>query len=166
MAPAGRRWHSLPMPSRPVAAQALDPPVALPSMPQLRTFLVEDSPVIRDNLSATLEELAPVQVVGAAPDEDSALRWLASHAGQVDLVIVDLFLQAGSGLNLLRASQDGRNSGQPAQAGCHFAVLSNYVTPDIRRRCLALGADRVFDKSTDIDALIQYCQQLASPPPA
>lgn len=165
MAPAGRPWHSLPMPSRPVAAQALDPSVALPSMPQLRTFLVEDSPVIRDNLSATLEELAPVQVVGAAPDEDSALRWLASHAGQVDLVIVDLFLQAGSGLNLLRASQDGRASGLPAQAACHFAVLSNYVTPDIRRRCLALGADRVFDKSTDIEALIQYCQQLASPPP-
>jgi hypothetical protein len=34
----------------------------------------------------------------------------------------------------------------------------------MRRKCLALGADRVFDKSHDIDALVQYCHQLAKPP--
>jgi hypothetical protein len=31
----------------------------------------------------------------------------------------------------------------------------------MRRKCLELGADRVFDKSNEIDALIQYCAQLA-----
>lgn len=40
-------------------------------------------------------------------------------------------------------------------------VLSNYATPDIRKKCLALGADQVFDKSHDIDALIHYCNTLA-----
>jgi len=39
-------------------------------------------------------------------------------------------------------------------------VLSNYATADIRRKCLELGADRVFDKSNEIDALIEYCAQL------
>ncbi len=44
----------------------------------------------------------------------------------------------------------------------HVVVLSNYATPDMRRRCLELGADRVFDKSNEIDALIQYCASLAA----
>ena len=40
-------------------------------------------------------------------------------------------------------------------------MLSNYATPDMRRKCLQLGADKVFDKSNEIDALITYCQRLA-----
>jgi len=43
-----------------------------------------------------------------------------------------------------------------------MVVLSNYATPDMRRKCLELGADRVFDKSNEIDALIQYCGRLAA----
>jgi hypothetical protein len=42
-------------------------------------------------------------------------------------------------------------------------VLSNYATPDIRRRCAALGADRVFDKSGELDELIAYCAELTEP---
>jgi DNA-binding NarL/FixJ family response regulator len=46
-----------------------------------------------------------------------------------------------------------------------MVVLSNYATADMRRKCLELGAHRVFDKSTEIDALIQYCGQLAAGEP-
>ncbi len=139
-------------------------------MTQLQTYLVEDSPVIRVSLIATLEELTPVKVMGYAEDETSALVWLAAHT--VDLVIIDLFLKSGSGLGLLRAAQmikpNGRSAGM-ADVGykdgrgqrAHQVVLSNYATPAMRERCLALGADSVFDKSTEIDALIAYCQALA-----
>jgi two-component system OmpR family response regulator len=41
-------------------------------------------------------------------------------------------------------------------------VLSNHATPDIARRALQLGADRVFDKSRDIDGLLDYCRRLAT----
>ena len=125
-------------------------------MPLLQTYLVEDSPLIRESLIATLEELAPVKVVGSADDEDSALRWLGGHAA--DLVIVDLFLKGGSGLGVLRAAQSA-----PAGSvnGRRHVVLSNYATPAMRERCLALGADGVFDKSTEIDGLLAYCNALA-----
>jgi len=36
-------------------------------------------------------------------------------------------------------------------------VLSNYATADVRQRCAALGVDAVFDKSNEIDALVDYC---------
>ena len=48
----------------------------MPSMQALRTYIVEDSPVIRENLIATLEELVAVDVVGTAEDESSAVRWI------------------------------------------------------------------------------------------
>ena len=121
-------------------------------MSPLRTYLVEDSPIIRDNLIATLEELSPVRVVGTASGESEALDWLQSHP--TDLVIVDLFLTGGSGLGVLRSRK----------ASVRCVVLSNYVNPAMRARCLALGADRVFDKSTEIDDLIAYCGALAVSP--
>ena len=123
-------------------------------MIQLKAFLVEDSPVIRENLIAALEEMAPIEVVGTAEDEHSAVRWLTEPENECDLVVVDIFLKSGSGLGVLKAAAD---SGLPLK----LVVLSNYATPDMRRKCLELGADRVFDKSNEIDGLILYCCRLA-----
>jgi len=121
-------------------------------MTSLTAFIVEDSPVIRENLVAALEEMAPIQVVGTAEDEASALRWLGQNV--CDLAIVDIFLKSGSGLGVLKTAS---LSDRPIK----LVVLSNYATPDMRRKCLELGADRVFDKSNEIDALILYCCRLA-----
>lgn len=122
-------------------------------MPPLKAFIVEDSPVIRANLVAALEELVPLQVVGTADDERGALNWLADATHDCDIAIVDLFLRQGSGLGVLRALQRG-----PRQM--ERVVLTNFATDEIRRQCLALGASRVFDKSSEIDALVEHCMAL------
>jgi DNA-binding NarL/FixJ family response regulator len=124
----------------------------------LTVFLVEDSPIIQQDLIATLEELAPVVVVGIAADERHALDWLADPTHTAGLVIVDLFLRSGSGLGVLRGAAQ-----VPER---RFVVLSNYAHADMRTQSLGLGADRVFDKSTEIDALIHYCRELAGKPAA
>lgn len=123
-------------------------------MSSVKAFIVEDSPVIRENLIAALEELAPVKVVGTAEDEPAAVSWLGNAAHNCDLVIIDIFLKRGSGLGVLRAAGDLRKP-------MSLVVLSNYATPDMRRKCLELGASRVFDKSNEIDDLIEYCTRLA-----
>ena len=118
-----------------------------------RAFLVEDSSVIRANLVETLQELLPVSVVGWADTEAGATQWLAEHPDDWDLLIVDIFLNQGSGLGVLKACRE-----RPPHR--KLAVLSNYATPDMRLKCLELGADAVFDKSNEIDALIDYCARL------
>ncbi len=130
------------------------PPVVSSSpAPRIRCFLVEDSDVIRHNLIATLEEMLAMNVVGTARSEAEALTWM-SGAGQVaDLMIIDVFLQAGSGLGVLARAAD-------LMPQSRRIVLTNFATPDMRRRCLALGADRVFDKSSELDELIAYCDAL------
>ncbi|MCV2356508.1 response regulator [Paucibacter sp. B2R-40] len=122
---------------------------------KLKTYIVEDSPVIRENLIATLEELGPIEVVGTAEDESSALQWMNQNLHSFDLAIVDIFLKQGSGIGVLNAAG--------AMPGHHtLVVLSNYATLEMRRKCLELGAARVFDKSNEIDDLLDYCCRLAA----
>ena len=116
----------------------------------LKTYLVEDNSTIRENLLGTLEELTCIEPVGFAETEADATRWLRDRHSEWNLAIVDLFLKQGSGLGVLQDCR-GRRSNQKV------IVLSNYATPDIRRRCTLLGVDAVFDKSTEIDALVDYC---------
>lgn len=118
----------------------------------MKTFIVEDSRVILDKLIATLEELTPVSVVGTAADEASAVAWLKAHAETPELMIVDIFLKSGSGLGVLRAAQ-------ALQLPARRVVLTNYATDDIRAACEKLGADRVFDKSNQVEELLAYCSQ-------
>jgi DNA-binding NarL/FixJ family response regulator len=128
----------------------------------LKTYIVEDSPVIRENLIATLEELVAVRVIGTADNESAAVHWLTQPLNVCDLVIIDIFLKSGSGLGVLSVGNQ-----LPDQT--KLVVLSNYATPDMRRKCLEMGADKVFDKSNEIDNLITYCQRLSAgeaPPPS
>jgi DNA-binding NarL/FixJ family response regulator len=115
-----------------------------------RAFIVEDSSTIRDNLVDTLSELAQVEPVGMAETEHDAKRWLARN--DWDLAIIDLFLREGSGLNVLEACRQRK----PQQK---VVVLSNHSSRDVRWRCTQLGADAVFDKSTELEALMDYCAQ-------
>lgn len=119
---------------------------------KIRAYLIEDNPVIRENLLATLSELAHIDPIGCAETEAEAAGWLREHDGHWDLAIVDLFLREGNGLNVLSALGE-RASHQK------MVVFSNHATQEVRRRCHQLGADAVFDKSTEIEALLDYCEQ-------
>ncbi len=125
-----------------------------PASAALTCFLVEDNAVIRENLVATLEEMLDMRVLGHAVDENGAIHWMSESNAGCDLVIIDLFLAQGTGLNVLRAASER----MPA---ARRVVLSNYATPDMRQRCLAMGADKVFDKSAELDDLLAYCGDLA-----
>lgn len=118
--------------------------------PRLKTYIVEDNVTIRENLVDTLEELTCISAIGFAETEAEASQWLGDNGDEWELAIVDLFLKQGSGLGVLQACMSRR----PDQK---VVVLSNYATPDIRKRCAQFGVDAVFDKSNEIDGLIEFC---------
>ncbi|AMM23775.1 response regulator [Variovorax sp. PAMC 28711] len=122
---------------------------------RLKTFIVEDNLTIRENLVGTLEELTRISAIGHAETEDDARTWFAKNPDGWELAIVDLFLRQGSGLGVVQAL----SSRKPAQK---VVVLTNYATPDIRKRCARLGADVVFDKSNEIEGLVDYCLALVA----
>lgn len=116
----------------------------------LRIYLVEDNLLIRENLTSTLTELVNTEFVGWAESERVAIDWLTQNADGWDVAIVDLFLKQGNGLGVVGACRN-RASGKK------LVVLTNYATPAVRERCMALGADAVFDKSNDIERLVDFC---------
>lgn len=115
----------------------------------LRILLVEDNAHIVENLQATLEELAQARIVGVAAAQDQACAWMDARTNGCDVAIIDVFLKAGNGLGVLQhiAGYD-----RPPRR----VVLTNYATQDMRSRCRALGAEAVFDKSTEIDELVEW----------
>ena len=116
---------------------------------QLAVFVVEDNADIQENLVQALEELTCVKVVGGTATEEGAIEWIKAHS-HWDMLIVDLFLKGGSGMRVVQHVQRAR----PEQK---IIVFSNYVNAGVRKRCAQLGVDAVFDKSTEIDALVDYC---------
>lgn len=118
-----------------------------------RVFLVEDNPIIRESLTEAIEDLSAACVVGWAATEQDACEHLNRLSEAWDVALVDLFLLQGSGLGVVRQLR-GRAAHQKVY------VVSNYATNDIRDRAARLGADAVFDKSTELDALIDH---LAAP---
>ena len=116
----------------------------------VKAYVVEDNLLIRDNLKESLKELLNVEVIGHAATEQAACRWLTTHSRDWQLLIVDLFLHEGTGLGVIK--QCLRHNTQQ-----RVVVLSNYATEDIRSRCLASGADAVFDKSTELEQFFSYC---------
>ncbi len=121
---------------------------------KVRIFLVEDSLIIRDNLAEVLHEIAPVEIVGSAADEASAVDWLRRERNACDLVMIDIFLKGGSGLGVLKALS--RQPDEPKRI-----VFSNHATADIRAKCLELGASAVFDKSNELDEMLGWLTRFA-----
>lgn len=116
----------------------------------LPIFLVEDNVLIQNNLTAALEELSGAQVVASAKSEPAAIAWLVSHPGDWKLAVVDLFLELGSGLGVVKWCRE-RSANQ------RVVVLTNYANGGIARQAAVLGADAVFDKSIGLDAFFDFC---------
>lgn len=123
-------------------------------MAALRILLVEDNALLARTLSDTLREVDGIELIASAASEEAAIRLLRSAPGAYDLIVVDIFLSSGSGLAVLRAAR-------VLQPAARVTMLTNYATLDVRKSCIRLGADRVFDKARQTEDFLAYCEELA-----
>ena len=121
----------------------------------VKVFIIEDNVVLRNIIVDALGDIPSMEVLFYADNEVSATNWLSSNDGAWDLAVVDLHLRKGSGVGALSWCTTRR----PNQ---RVVVLSGELNEDIRQKCLALRADAVFDKGTDIDKFLDYCKSLAA----
>jgi two-component system, OmpR family, response regulator len=117
-------------------------------------LMVEDSPLVRQRLIPMLAAFSGVRVVATAASEAEAVEWLRHN--RCDVVLLDLRLRRGSGLGLLDriGAQTRDGSVQPLRV-----VVTNGATAAVRRRCEALGATAVFDKSIQLDELFDFLRR-------
>ncbi len=118
----------------------------------LRVLVVEDSPIVAERLKEALREMRAVRVTDIIDRETQAIEALA--LGGVDIVILDLRLNRGTGFGVLRALASGQGE-RPT-----VIIFTNYDLPEYRRQALALGADYFLDKARDFERLPQIIETI------
>jgi DNA-binding NarL/FixJ family response regulator len=115
-----------------------------------KVFLADDSAAIRQRVAGLL---GTTLIVGEGETPRRCIEGILQT--RPDVVVLDVQLEGGTGLEVLRAVRRA----DPAVA---FVVLSNNSAPAYRKRYLAEGASRFLDKSTEFSALAQAVADAAS----
>ncbi len=107
-----------------------------------KVFIVDDSPVVRERLATLLSDLPSVEIVGQAEIAFEAIS--ATRRLKPDVMLLDISMPGGSGIHVLEMVKKER----PAPL---VIMLTNFAHEQYRQKCLQLGADFFFDKSTEFE---------------
>jgi DNA-binding NarL/FixJ family response regulator len=120
----------------------------------MKVFIADDSLVLRERLEEMLSELPGVEIMGFAQDVPGALTSIKTL--QPDVVILDIRMPGGSGVDVLQnIKKDKKDKKNPM-----VIILTNYPYPQYRKKCMDLGADFFFDKSTEFEKLTAVFKEL------
>lgn len=97
----------------------------------IRVLIVEDDAVTRRALSLAVESSSELKLVGALDAVKPAVEWLAS--GEVDVLLTDLGLPDGSGIEVIRACVQ-------RQPKCDIMVITMSSDEDNVLACIEAGA--------------------------
>jgi DNA-binding NarL/FixJ family response regulator len=101
---------------------------------------------MREILTESLASLPGLEIAGVAETAPDAIAAFESH--RPDIVILDLALRVGTGLDVLREIK------QRAPA-CRVLVFTGHDQESYRQHCLGAGADFFFSKNRQHRELIQ-----------
>lgn len=121
-----------------------------------RVFLADDSAPIRDRVAAMLCAQGMTITGEAATPADCIHAILATRP---DVVVLDVQLEGGTGLQVLQAVR-------AAAPGIAFVVFSNTAGPVYRKRYLGAGAVAFLDKNAEFDQLVRAVRRAAPATPA
>jgi DNA-binding NarL/FixJ family response regulator len=110
----------------------------------MEIYLVENSPLVAKRLCDMLSALPGVIVLGQATRADDAIRDILRW--RPEAVLLDLELDQGSGFDVLNALRESAPE-------IDFYMLTNHVSPGLRRLAADMGAKGYYDKTRDFDAL-------------
>jgi two-component system response regulator DevR len=111
----------------------------------MKVFLVHDPNAMRDRLTEMIAELPGFEVTMGSNESGETFEKILLN--KPDVVIVDVQLQRGGGLNLIHRL----STCLPAPI---LIALASAASPLYRQKCMADGAKYFFDKARDQDALI------------
>lgn len=123
---------------------------------RLKVVIADDSNTLRERLIEMLSRVNGVEIVGEADGVRAARQAIRDF--QPDLVILDIQMPDGSGLEVLRRTKQ-------AYPNTKVIIFTNQPEVQYQRRCSELGADYFLCKSTDLNLLIEISEKLATEGP-
>ncbi len=107
-----------------------------------RIAVIEDSPVYLTAIEYAIADTSQAVLVGTAETAEEGIH-LIERTGP-DLVMVDLFLKRGTGIEVLQHYRSQKRE-------TVIAVMTNSPSPELERHCRALGAAGFHDKAQGFD---------------
>lgn len=121
----------------------------------IRVAIVDDHPVVGEGMAARLGTEADLEVVGVVPSVADARADELDTTRRVDVLLLDLRLSEGSGLDLLAAAPNG-----PQRPG--IIILTAYDYPQYADAALRLGAAGFVLKTAPIAELFDAIRRVAA----
>ena len=119
-----------------------------------RLYYVEDSAELRSRIDRELAGIDGIDVLGHSERAAEAIREI--RRCQPDIVVLDLQLLEGAGIDVLKAL---RGAGQRPIV----IVLTNHADATSREHSLKAGARYFFDKSTEFEQFLSTLTRLKQP---
>ncbi len=119
----------------------------------LKILIADDAELLRRRMISLLSRVPGVTTILESVDCAGTLA--AIEQEQPDVVLLDLRLPDGSGLDVLR-ELEGR-----AQRP-RVLVLTTWSGADVRQRCLDAGAENFFEKGTGFMAAVDAVEAMAA----
>ena len=117
----------------------------------MKLLIVDDSALLRKRLTYMITEFIGIKNIEQAEDVPTAIE--AIRKEKPDVVVLDIQMPGGSGIDVLKAIKTDEK--RPV-----FIVFTNYQYPRLRRQCLAAGADFFLDKSFDYNKMFGVLKKL------
>jgi DNA-binding NarL/FixJ family response regulator len=116
-----------------------------------RVFVVEDSELIRERLLSMLAGMSGIEVVGHAETAAEAIAGIL--AAEPEVVVLDIKLKAGSGIEVLQTIKR-------RMASVAVIMLTNYASEEYRKKCIEAGAECFLDKTNEFEQLCPMIDKL------
>ena len=128
--------------------------------PVVRVYLVEDSPILTKLLVGLIEAEPGALVVGKTDNARTAIADIP--AVKPDIVVLDLHLREGNGVDVMRALRQGAGASPLPQ----LVVLTNHSGLPYRKAARDAGAHHFFDKSSEIPLMLSLIRSQMAVKPA
>jgi DNA-binding NarL/FixJ family response regulator len=119
----------------------------------IRVVIADDSCVIRCRLAKTISRLRGIIVARESDDVETTLE--AIRTVRPNVVVLDIQMPGGSGIDVLEQIKK-------EQCDCVVIMLTNFALPPLKKKCLELGADYFFDKTTEFEKVSEVLKQLSA----
>jgi DNA-binding NarL/FixJ family response regulator len=117
-----------------------------------KVLIVDDSSLLREDLKKMISFIKGLQVIAESDKVEDAVKLI--HELKPDIITLDINLRQGSGFDILSAMESYEK--MPT-----VIMFSNYANSAYRRTANLFGSSYFFDKSTDIEALLNTLHKLA-----
>ena len=115
----------------------------------MKVLVADDSDIMRRRLFYMIEAIGGVKRVCEAGDYTGTMQQLSQY--RPDILVLDIRMPGGTGIDVLKSLETKKETGKRPSL---IIVYTNYSYPQYFEECYRLGADYCFDKSTDIENLV------------